>query len=764
MPALLVAAAFALRFARSTAFGRRRTDRSRSSARWPWSRCRSWSTVPAFTVREEVPQLAPGRRDLRRGRTRRAPSLELDHSTQYSYRADVPVVLQRALARVCPGRDAGRTGRIRARAVSAAAAPCSCSCRRPKGIDFDRWRTRRSRSRRVRTTRWPSTLHTAPTRPADRDGDRLSRPGRRGRCRCTELAKAPTRDLFLLDPARSRWPGQDPRSPPAPPSRRPPAGRAGRRSSRQARPRRLRRAPGARARSRARPPASLAAAMTSARVSRRAGRGRPRRPRTARRPRSRVADGPRRRSRAGAGTAAAPKPRVIDARLMANTSGARRRRGQRRRADEGDLRVVVAGASVTREPGAPAAEQDRDRDPVGRQRDQGRITHPEAELVQQQEVRLGHPVGQRLGRQLDALTGRVVVEGDQRTARLPAARTAANSAPRPRSPWSAPRTLSRCSRAGSSRPGRRCRSARSTPASSPRRRTGGRACAAEPVHLQAVGAELQGDAGDLDDSTTVAPGIWADSVLAWLAIPLGYSIVVVGIEPELFVPTTALKPAALSCVGVRGRDTVGVRGVEHGDRERSGSNGRGRRRRLNRRLPIRSGPARTPAPCVGVISTTLPASLWPLMLSSGIVWKVMLPSAISEKVSASPSRLTPSVSSDELTALSRLCTVNGLSSVPEDGQLVEGRLHEVLLALDPVEVAERQAVALADEGQRLRALDDRQPGREVDAGVGFLLGGAQHDRHAADRVADAVEAEQVDLDVVVDGQAGEVAAGSGRAG
>ena len=58
----------------------------------------------------------------------------------------------------------------------------------------------------------------------------------------------------------------------------------------------------------------------------------------------------------------------------------------------------------------------------------------------------------------------------------------------------------------------------------------------------------------------------------------------------------------------------------------------------------------------GVIRTTLCVPTRPLMLSVGIVWKLMLPSAISENVSARLSRLTPSVSSDEPTALSRFCT------------------------------------------------------------------------------------------------------------
>src|SRR6185437_2554763 len=91
-------------------------------------------------------------------------------------------------------------------------------------------------------------------------------------------------------------------------------------------------------------------------------------------------------------------------------------------------------------------------------------------------------------------------------------------------------------------------------------------------------------------------------------------------------------------------------------------------------------------------------------------------------------------------------------------QLPERGRQEVLLAPDPIEIAEPvgKAITLPDERQRLGALDNRHTGWQVDAGVGLFGRGAEVDRNAAYRIAYAVEAEQVDLDEVIDGQAGEV--------
>jgi hypothetical protein len=81
---------------------------------------------------------------------------------------------------------------------------------------------------------------------------------------------------------------------------------------------------------------------------------------------------------------------------------------------------------------------------------------------------------------------------------------------------------------------------------------------------------------------------------------------------------------------------------------------------------------------------------------------------------------------------------------------------EDLLADDPVEVAAGQAVPLADELQRIGAADRLDPGVEHRAGpLGVVDGLAQVDLDPADDGAEVEEAEQVDLGVVVDLQAGQ---------
>jgi hypothetical protein len=91
--------------------------------------------------------------------------------------------------------------------------------------------------------------------------------------------------------------------------------------------------------------------------------------------------------------------------------------------------------------------------------------------------------------------------------------------------------------------------------------------------------------------------------------------------------------------------------------------------------------------------------------------------------------------------------------------LPEHRAQEVLLPGDPVEVAARQAVALPDERERLLALDVADPRGQVDARERVLLRRVQAHVHAAERDADPVEAQQVDLQVVVDLEPGELADG-----
>ena len=66
--------------------------------------------------------------------------------------------------------------------------------------------------------------------------------------------------------------------------------------------------------------------------------------------------------------------------------------------------------------------------------------------------------------------------------------------------------------------------------------------------------------------------------------------------------------------------------------------------------------------------------------------------------------------SEEVIALSRFCSLNGLSSVPPETSLRNDRGQEVLLPLDPVQVTVRQAVPLPHERERLSALDVDLPG------------------------------------------------------
>ena len=89
-------------------------------------------------------------------------------------------------------------------------------------------------------------------------------------------------------------------------------------------------------------------------------------------------------------------------------------------------------------------------------------------------------------------------------------------------------------------------------------------------------------------------------------------------------------------------------------------------------------------------------------------------------------------------------------------QLLHDRVEERLLAMRPVQVTVGQAVALADERQRLRRVQVLVAGREVRTGVGVLDRVVEADLHAAEYAGQLVEPVQVDLGEVVDVHAGEL--------
>ena len=96
---------------------------------------------------------------------------------------------------------------------------------------------------------------------------------------------------------------------------------------------------------------------------------------------------------------------------------------------------------------------------------------------------------------------------------------------------------------------------------------------------------------------------------------------------------------------------------------------------------------------------------------------------------------------------------------PARNHLVRKLSHHHLLTHHPVEVSARQVVALADEAQRLRAVQLLPAGRKVGPGKRFVDGLFQAYVHAAEGVGDQGEAKQADLGVVVDRDAGEVGDG-----
>ena len=319
MPALLIAAAYALRFVFGALRPARTGDRDRSArlamialpggghrarrsrcAR----RCRSW----------------PGQRDLRRGRPDRAPSSNSTRarSTATSRRSGRTATCHRSGCR--------RGGAPELAEVRAAARAHGQDAVR--AVDHDaRHRltrtgaSRRSRSRacgrlggRARCTRRRSARSS---RSSPSTSDRSMRTGR-----CASSSER-RRDVFLLDApvapgrvgigdqhhrAADRHRGEQ---------RVDPVGRARPRSVEEH----------ARARREAeRGRAIAAAAVSSARVTPSDAPGRTGRPGTAPWPRCRAADGRRRRNRRRRPAARPPKPRVIDAGLTTKTSARRRRR------------------------------------------------------------------------------------------------------------------------------------------------------------------------------------------------------------------------------------------------------------------------------------------------------------------------------------------------------------------------------------------------------------------------------------------------------
>ena len=92
---------------------------------------------------------------------------------------------------------------------------------------------------------------------------------------------------------------------------------------------------------------------------------------------------------------------------------------------------------------------------------------------------------------------------------------------------------------------------------------------------------------------------------------------------------------------------------------------------------------------------------------------------------------------------------------PAGEDLVGDGGQEHLLAADPGEVALGQAVALAHERERVGTGDRERAGGEAGPGQRLVDGVLQADVDPADGLRQVVEAEQVDLGVVVDGDAGE---------
>ena len=130
---------------------------------------------------------------------------------------------------------------------------------------------------------------------------------------------------------------------------------------------------------------------------------------------------------------------------------------------------------------------------------------------------------------------------------------------------------------------------------------------------------------------------------------------------------------------------------------------------------------------------------------------------------AKPSTSHPASSVTERETASEMrARAKGSARVLRREQRLGGAREEHLLARDAVEVAVRQAVALADERERLRAADLLRTGRQRQAGVRVLGRRAQAHRDAADRGADVGEAREVDRGEVRDRQPGQLLDGPDR--
>ncbi len=117
------------------------------------------------------------------------------------------------------------------------------------------------------------------------------------------------------------------------------------------------------------------------------------------------------------------------------------------------------------------------------------------------------------------------------------------------------------------------------------------------------------------------------------------------------------------------------------------------------------------------------------------------------------------ITTERWTAASSRSQRGGAGQRLAGDDVVGQRGHHHLLAHHPVQVAARQVVALADEAERLRAVELLRAGREVGARKRFEHRFFEADVDAAERVGDQRETQQPDLGVVVDGDAGEVGDG-----
>ena len=153
----------------------------------------------------------------------------------------------------------------------------------------------------------------------------------------------------------------------------------------------------------------------------------------------------------------------------------------------------------------------------------------------------------------------------------------------------------------------------------------------------------------------------------------------------------------------------------------------------------------------------MPSSLQPAPSSTGMVAKATFPpasfcSCCRKSITSQPEEITI----ERCTACSNRLSVDGTGQRPARDDPVGQRGHHRLLAHHPVQVAARQLVALADEAERLRTVELLPAGRKVGTRKGFEHRLFEADVDAAERVGDQREAEQPDLGVVVDGDAGQV--------